>query len=124
MKNVFSDKKTYLIGIPLGIVGTGLPFGIWGLVYGLSGNNTFPYYIILAAIAFCYYMAGLLVADLSELKYRKQNHIVLQESVPVEIHQKYQNKKAPYFLGAFMVVTALIVVAMIFVFTHSWPLIG
>lgn len=122
MKSAFKNKFTYLLGIPLGILGAGIPFLIWGICK-LCGYDSFPYYIVLASIAFLYYMIGLLLADIGELKYRKKNDLVLESSVPVEVHQAFQNKKAPFFIGAFMVIIALAVVALIFVFAHQWPLL-
>lgn len=122
MKTALKNKYTYIIGIPLGLLGVGLPFAVWAIVKA-CGYDAFPYYILHASIAFIFYMVGLLIADIGEVKYCKKNDIVLASSVPVEVHQKFINKRTPFFLAGFMTVITLAVLAIIFVFAQKWPLL-
>lgn len=119
---MLTNKFTYIIGIPIGLLGAGIPFAIWGISYSF-GYIDFPYYIIHAAIAFIYYMVGLLISDISEVIYKRKNDIILQDSVPSEVHIAFMNKKAPWLLGSFIVLLTLGVLALIFVFSHKWPLL-
>lgn len=121
MLSTLKNKMTYLIGVPLVILGVGIPFLVWGICKA-NGYGQFPYWVLLASIGFIYILVGLISSDVGESSYCRKNDITSLNDVPVEVHHKFFQRKMPWIYAGIIVLIVLGVFAAIFFFTKQWPL--
>ena len=122
MKNAFKKTYLYFIGLGLGIIGIGIPLGIYGISCIPSLNaNPFPYIYLHLIFLLVYLFLGWTIADIQNARWRHKNSD-FESKLPEEQREKVWSIRIPFFLGALIILLFVLVFEIIYWITGGYPM--
>ena len=122
MIKVFKNIKLYILGIVLGILGVGIPLGIYGITVIPSLNATpFPYPYLMAAFAFLYLLLGFTISDVQIARWRHKTS-EYDTKLPQDVKDNAWSIRFPFYLAAAIVLTAFLFFEIWFRISGGYPL--
>lgn len=122
MTKAFRNIKLYILGLVLGLLGVGIPLGIYGITVIPSLNATpFPYPFLMAAFAFLYLLLGFTISDVQIARWRHKES-EYDTKLPQEVKDKAWSIRFPFYLAAAIVLTAFLFLEIWFWISGSYPL--
>lgn len=121
MKQALRFKSVYVVSILLSIVGIGLPFFIWGMVYLNSGARDFPYHMTMLIIGISLFLLGLIVGDIPQIIF-KMRSTEIDPEIPEELQIKMWRLRWPFYISSLLTLVSIAIIGIIYLATKSWPL--
>lgn len=122
MKKAFKNKRVYILGSILTVLGVGVPFLILVITLNVENAQAFAYPALLGAFAAVYLLVGFVWGDLHTVIYRRKNKN-WDDPVPEEIKVESWVRRWPFYLAAIIVFAVFMVFEIIFWITGSYPFI-
>ena len=120
MKKAFQNKRVYILGSILTVVGVGVPFLVLVITLNLDNTSAFAYPALLGAFAAVYLLVGFVWGDLHTVMYRRKTKN-WDDKVPEEIKVESWVRRWPFYLAAIIVFAVFMVFEIIFWITGSYP---
>lgn len=120
MKKAFQNKRVYILGSILTVLGVGVPFLVLVITLNLDTTSAFAYPALLGAFAAVYLLVGFVWGDLHTVNYRRKNKN-WDDKVPEEIRVESWVRRWPFYLAAIIVFAVFMVFEIIFWITGSYP---
>ena len=120
MKNALKNKKVYLFGGILAIIGVGVPFLVLVITLNIEDASPFYYPAMLGALAAAYLLVGYVWGDLHGVFYRRKNK-EWDGPLPEETKIECWFRRWPFFLAAIVTFTVFMVFEIIYVATGGYP---
>ena len=122
MKKAFKNKRVYILGSILTVLGVGVPFLVLVITLNVENAQAFAYPALLGAFAAVYLLVGFVWGDLHTVIYRRKNKN-WDDPVPEEIKVESRVRRWPFYLAAIIVFAVFMVFEIIFWITGSYPFI-
>ena len=120
MKNAFKNKKVYIFGAIMTVVGVGVPFLVLVITLNVETAAPFVYPALLGAFAALYLLVGFVWGDLHSVAYRRKNKN-WDDELPPEIKTESWVRRLPFYLAAIIVFSVFMVFEIIFWATGHYP---
>lgn len=122
MKKAFKNKRVYILGSILAVLGVGVPFLVLVITLNVESAQAFAYPALLGAFAAVYLLVGFVWGDLHTVLYRRKTKN-WDDKVPEEIKTESWVRRWPFYLAAIIVFAVFMVFEIIFWITGSYPFI-
>ena len=120
MKNALKNKKVYLFGSILAVLGIGVPFLVLVITLNVEDAAPFYYPAMLGAFAASYLLVGYIWGDLHGVFYRRKNKI-WDGQLPESIKTECWVRRWPFFLACILVFVVFMVFEIIYWITGGYP---
>ena len=122
MKNAAKSIKLNILGAILGILGVGIPLGIYGITCIPALNaSPFPYIYLIFIFAFLYLLIGFVVSDIQIARWRRKTS-EYDSKLPEEVKNKAWSIRYPFYLGFVIVFLVALVFEIIYWVSGGYPL--
>ena len=122
MKNAAKNIKLNILGVVLGILGIGIPLGIYGITVIPSLNtNPFPYMYLIYIFAVLYVLIGFVVSDIQNARWRRKN-AEYDTKLPQDVKDRAWKIRYPLYMAAAIVLTFAITFEILYWILGHYPL--
>ena len=122
MKAALKLKSTYIFGALLTLLGIGIPFMIWGIVFSSSGARDFPYHITMLTIGISLFLIGLIVGDIPLIIF-KMKATEIDPPIPEDMPLKIWRLRWPFYIAGLLTLIAIGIIGIIYLCSNNtWPL--
>ena len=120
MKNAFKNKRVWIFGSIMSVVGIGLPFIILIITLNVDKTAPFQYPLLHGLFAAIYLLIGFIWGDMHTVLYRRKTKNWDGE-IPPEIKTESWVRRLPFYLGAITTFLVFIVFDIIYLIAGSYP---